>query len=109
MAGNYKRYTMYLPPEDIDRLKEVAADFGLSQAETGCWKSCNVKPNPWVLDMVMAKYPDDYPSPDREPPLKDGTYYVLMGAHADNAYVRPRRFRIENKYVAAHNTDYGFE
>ena len=37
MAGNYKRYTVYLSPEDIARFREVAADVGLSQAETGRW------------------------------------------------------------------------
>jgi len=37
MAGQYKRYTVYLSPEDIIRFKEVAADVGLSQAETGRW------------------------------------------------------------------------
>lgn len=37
MAGQYKRYTVYLSPEDIARFRDVAADVGLSQAETGRW------------------------------------------------------------------------
>jgi len=37
MAGNYKRYTAYLPPEHIERLKDIAAATGLSQAETARW------------------------------------------------------------------------
>lgn len=37
MAGQYKRYTVYLSPEDIARFKDIAADVGLSQAETGRW------------------------------------------------------------------------
>jgi hypothetical protein len=37
MAGQYKRFTVYLSPEDITRFREVAADIGLSQAETGRW------------------------------------------------------------------------
>jgi hypothetical protein len=37
MAGQYKRYTVYLSPEDIARVKEIAADVGLSQAETSRW------------------------------------------------------------------------
>jgi hypothetical protein len=37
MAGQYKRYTVYLAPEEIARFKDVAADVGLSQAETGRW------------------------------------------------------------------------
>ncbi len=37
MAGQYKRYTVYLSPEDIAQFKDVAADVGLSQAETGRW------------------------------------------------------------------------
>lgn len=37
MAGQYKRYTVYLAPEDIAHFKDIAADVGLSQAETGRW------------------------------------------------------------------------
>ncbi len=37
MAGHYKRYTAYLSPESIDQLKEIAAEIGLSQAETARW------------------------------------------------------------------------
>jgi hypothetical protein len=37
MAGQYKRYTVYLSPEDIARIKDIASDVGLSQAETGRW------------------------------------------------------------------------
>ena len=37
MAGHYKRYTAYLSPESIERLKAIAADPGLSQAETARW------------------------------------------------------------------------
>ncbi|HET6443554.1 MAG TPA: hypothetical protein VMV80_08155 [Anaerolineales bacterium] len=37
MAGQYKRYTVYLAPEDIAHLKEVAAELELSQAETARW------------------------------------------------------------------------
>lgn len=37
MAGNYKRYTAYLAPESIARLKDIAAETGLSQAETARW------------------------------------------------------------------------
>lgn len=37
MAGNYKRYTAYLSPESIGRLKEIAEETGLSQAETARW------------------------------------------------------------------------
>ena len=37
MAGNYKRYTAYLAPGDIARLKQIAAETGLSQAETARW------------------------------------------------------------------------
>lgn len=37
MAGNYKRYTAYLSPESIGRLKEIADATGLSQAETARW------------------------------------------------------------------------
>jgi hypothetical protein len=37
MAGQYKRYTVYLSPESIARFKEVAADVELSQAETARW------------------------------------------------------------------------
>lgn len=37
MAGRHMRYTVYLPPEAIGRLKEIAADVGLSQAETARW------------------------------------------------------------------------
>lgn len=37
MAGQYKRYTVYLLPEDIAYFKEVAANVGLSQAETARW------------------------------------------------------------------------
>ena len=37
MAGRHMRYTVYLPPETIGRLKEIAADVGLSQAETARW------------------------------------------------------------------------
>jgi hypothetical protein len=37
MAGQYKRYTVYLSPEDIAKFREVAADIGLSQAETARW------------------------------------------------------------------------
>jgi hypothetical protein len=37
MAGHYKRYTAYLSPESIGRLKEIAAATGLSQAETARW------------------------------------------------------------------------
>jgi hypothetical protein len=37
MAGNYMRYTAYLSPESIVRLKEIADEIGLSQAETARW------------------------------------------------------------------------
>lgn len=37
MAGQYKRYTVYLSPEDIAQFKDIATDVGLSQAETGRW------------------------------------------------------------------------
>ena len=37
MAGNYKRYTAYLSPESIGRLKAIADEIGLSQAETARW------------------------------------------------------------------------
>jgi hypothetical protein len=37
MAGQYKRYTVYLSPEDIATFRDIAADIGLSQAETGRW------------------------------------------------------------------------
>jgi predicted DNA-binding protein len=37
MAGHYKRYTAYLSPESIDRLKAIAEEMGLSQAETARW------------------------------------------------------------------------
>jgi hypothetical protein len=37
MAGRHMRYTVYLAPETIGRLKEIAADVGLSQAETARW------------------------------------------------------------------------
>lgn len=37
MAGNYKRYTAYLAPESIARLKAIAEEVGLSQAETARW------------------------------------------------------------------------
>ncbi len=37
MAGHYKRYTAYLSPESIARLKEIARETGLSQAETARW------------------------------------------------------------------------
>jgi len=37
MAGHYKRYTAYLAPESVGRLKEIAAETGLSQAETTRW------------------------------------------------------------------------
>lgn len=37
MAGQYKRYTIYLSPEDIAQFKDIATDIGLSQAETGRW------------------------------------------------------------------------
>jgi hypothetical protein len=37
MAGNYRRYTAYLAPESIARLKEIADETGLSQAETARW------------------------------------------------------------------------
>ena len=37
MAGHYKRYTANLSPESIDRLKAIAEEMGLSQAETACW------------------------------------------------------------------------
>lgn len=37
MAGQYKRYTVYLSLEDIEFFKQVAAELGLSQAETGRW------------------------------------------------------------------------
>ena len=37
MAGQYKRYTVYLSPEDIAQFKDIANDVGLSQAETGRW------------------------------------------------------------------------
>jgi hypothetical protein len=63
-----------------------------------------------VLDMVMAKLPDDHPfSPGREPHLRDNTYDILIGVQADNAYARPQRFRIKNHYVAADDTNYGFD
>ncbi len=37
MAGQYKRYTVYLSPADIAHFKDIAADVGLSQAETARW------------------------------------------------------------------------
>lgn len=37
MAGNYMRYTAYLDPESITRLKAIADEIGLSQAETARW------------------------------------------------------------------------
>jgi hypothetical protein len=37
MAGQYKRYTVYLSPADIAHLKEIAEELGLSQAETCRW------------------------------------------------------------------------
>jgi hypothetical protein len=37
MAGQYKRYTVYLPPADIAHLKEIAEGIGLSHAETCRW------------------------------------------------------------------------
>ena len=37
MAGQYKRYTVYLAQADIAHLKEVAEELGLSQAETARW------------------------------------------------------------------------
>lgn len=37
MAGQYKRYTVYLAPSDIARFRDVATDVGLSQAETARW------------------------------------------------------------------------
>ena len=37
MAGRHMRYTVYLSPESIGRLKEIAAAIGLSQAETARW------------------------------------------------------------------------
>lgn len=37
MAGRHMRYTVYLAPESIGRLKEIAAAIGLSQAETARW------------------------------------------------------------------------
>lgn len=37
MAGNYMRYTAYLSPESIARLKAIADEIGLSQAETARW------------------------------------------------------------------------
>lgn len=48
MAGNYRRYTAYLSPESIDRLKEIAAETGLSQAETARW----------FVDHMIALYDD---------------------------------------------------
>lgn len=37
MAGQYKRYTVYLSPEMIQRFKKMAKSIGLSQAEAGRW------------------------------------------------------------------------
>lgn len=37
MAGQYKRFTLYLLPEDIEEFKRIAGKIGLSQAETGRW------------------------------------------------------------------------
>ncbi len=37
MAGQYKRYTVYLAPDDIAHFKEIAAEVNLSQAEAGRW------------------------------------------------------------------------
>jgi hypothetical protein len=63
-----------------------------------------------VLDMVMAKFPDNNPfSPGREPHLRDNTYDILIGVQADNAYARPQWFRIKNHYVTADDTNYGFD
>ena len=37
MAGQYKRFTLYLRPEDIEEFKRISGKIGLSQAETGRW------------------------------------------------------------------------
>jgi hypothetical protein len=37
MAGQNKRYTVYLSPEDTAQFKDIAIDVGLSQTETGRW------------------------------------------------------------------------
>ncbi|MFQ5435430.1 MAG: hypothetical protein ACE5FD_11195 [Anaerolineae bacterium] len=37
LAGKYKRYTVYLSPEDIERFKEIAGELNLSHAETARW------------------------------------------------------------------------
>lgn len=37
MAGRHLRYTVYLAPGSVTRLKEIAAAIGLSQAETARW------------------------------------------------------------------------
>lgn len=59
--------------------------------------------------MVLARFPDSYPSPGGKPHLKDGTYYVRIGVHADNASAAPMRFRISNRFVEATDPDYGFD
>ena len=37
MAGQYKRYTVYLAPEVIERFKRMSKDIGLSDAEAARW------------------------------------------------------------------------
>ncbi len=37
LAGQYKRYTVYLSPENIERFKEIASELNLSHAETARW------------------------------------------------------------------------
>jgi len=37
LAGQYKRYTVYLSPENIERFKEIANEINLSHAETARW------------------------------------------------------------------------
>ncbi len=44
--------------------------------------------------MSLTQWPADYPSPGHDPVLKPGTYNLLIGVHAADAYVRPCWFEI---------------
>jgi len=55
--------------------------------------------------MTLTKCPDDHPSPGTGPVLKGGTYYLLIGVHADDAYVKPSWFEISCDVVVPDSCD----
>ena len=47
-----------------------------------------------VLNLDLASYPGDYPSPGNKPDLREGTYWIYVGVHGDDVSVEPLWFEI---------------